>query len=323
MKQNQILATKEDLLLHYSTNRINQQRNASKYWEAMSLRKERGYGAMKISRIIDMPMSAIAYWLQGNKPRSVKAIEQLEHAKLLPLKVSDSAAFRLFSKALGLRYADGCIYEQKRNNSYTTYICFGNKIDALNFCKDVDDAWSIKTKPYFSSRAYYVYLPASIGRLMMDAGSPIGEKTTAVFNLPAWIFDLSKKLRWDFIDGLFSGDACTPRLQRGGTCCCSLRLSLSSEKSIANDFCKAFMLDIWKLLEGLGIKASRPKVMWNQPRYSKNGKITFPVVIRILTRKDNMIRFLENCPYTYRAKARERIKSIVPILKTSGRKCYA
>ena len=119
------LVTREDVLQQYSTDKINQQRNARKYWKAMQLRVEQGYGAMRISQTINMPMGAVAYWLQGFEPKSIKGLTQLKNAGLLPFKPAETDTMKLFLRVLGLRYSDGCIYEQKRNNSITCYVCFG------------------------------------------------------------------------------------------------------------------------------------------------------------------------------------------------------
>ncbi len=307
MKQ-RILATKGDVLSMYSTSKVNQQRNALKYYEAMQLRKSLGYGAVRISRAIKMPMGAVHYWLQGFEPKSVKGIKELESMGLLPLEIQDSKAFRQFVRTFGYRLADGCIYEQKRNNSYTGYVCFGEIEDALQFSNDCKEAWGIELKSHFGTNAYYIYLPASLARLMILTGSPVGDKTRQVFRLPNWIFQLSDELKFEFIDGLFAGDGSVPRLKPSGLAAESLKLALSSEKSIAADFSRSFMLDLWNLLCNLGIKASKPKVMYNQPMTGKDGKTTHPTVIRILTQKDNMINFLNKVSYRYNAKGNRAVK---------------
>ena len=70
---------------------------------------------MMISKIINMNEGTINYWLMGKSiPRSIKGIKELENMELLPLEISDSIQFKHFIRTLGLRYSDGCIYEQKR-----------------------------------------------------------------------------------------------------------------------------------------------------------------------------------------------------------------
>lgn len=309
------LATKEDVISMYSTSRINQQRNALKYYEAMELRKELGFGSLRISRAIDMPMAAVHYWLQGFEPKSVKGIKELENMGLLPLYISNSKSFLQFVRTFGLRLADGCIYEQRRNNSYTGYVCFGNKEDAIKFIEDCKNAWNIDLIPHFSSDAYYTYLPASLVRLMIIMGSPVGDKTLQSFNLPQWMFQLSDKLKFVFLDGIFSGDGRVPTLKVSGLALESLNISLSSEKSVVEEFSKSFMFDLWKLIGSLGIKASKPKIMYNQHRVAKDGTITYPVSIRILTEKQNMIKFLSNVKYRYNVKGNKSVKKSLAALK--------
>lgn len=303
--ENNILAIWKDVLSFYPTNRkINHQKYAIKYFEAMKLRKEKNIGATKISRIIDIPSGTINYWLMKREmPVAVKGIKELEEMNLLPLEISNLNSFKHFMRALGLRCSDGCIYEQKRNNSFTFYVCFSEKINALKFIEDCNKIWNIKLNVHYSSRAYYVYLPASVGRLMLAIGSPCGDKTTQLFRFPKWIFELNETLKWEFIDGLFSGDGDTPRLKKSKNSCESLRISLSSEKSIVKRFCEGFMMDLYRLFISLNIKVTKPKIGWNNSRISKEGKITYPVNIRILTRKNNMIKFLNGVKYRYRERA--------------------
>lgn len=310
-----ILATKGDVISMYSISKINQQRNAIKYYEAMVLRKKLGFGSLRISRAINMPIGAVHYWLQGFEPKSVKGVKELENMGLLPLRISNSKAFKQFVRTFGLRFADGCIYEQKRNNSFTGYVCFGNKIDAIKFIDDCKKAWNINLIPYFSSNAYYVYLPASLVRLMIIVGSPVGDKTLQVFNLPKWIHKLPDKLKFAFIDGIYSGDGEVPRLKSSGLALESLKFSLSSEKSIVDEFSETFMLDLWKLINSLDIKASKPKILYNQPRIAKDGTTTYPIHIRILTKRENMVKFLNNIKYHYNIKGNKAVKKALSALR--------
>ena len=136
----------------------------------------------------------------------------------------------------GLRFADGCVYEQKRNNSFTGYVCFGDKQNAINFIDDCKNAWNINLIPHFSSNAYYIYFPASLVRLMIIAGFPLGNKTLKSFSLPKWILELPDNLKFAFLDGIFSGDGEVPRLKKSGLASESLKISLSSEKYVMKNF---------------------------------------------------------------------------------------
>ncbi|MBI2507452.1 hypothetical protein HYV89_00690 [Candidatus Woesearchaeota archaeon] len=240
-----------------------------------------------------------------------EGIKQLKDMNLLPLIVSKNPAFQQFIITLGFRYSDGCIYEQKNNRSITFYVCFSDKIDALNFCSDVKKFWNICLEPHLNG-IYYVYLPASLGRLMVHVGSPIGNKNYQNFRIPIWIFDLEDSLKWKFIDGLFSGDGETPRLKKSKLSCESLKFSLNAKENLVEDFSSGFMKDVMRLLSGFGIKVTEPKICESEKLISKEGIVTYPIAIRVLTEKKNMIKFLENVPYTYRkrAKIQEILKSL-------------
>lgn len=308
----------EDVLKFYSINKINQQKNALDYARAKSIREKSLFGARKISKMIGVPEGTVNNWLMGKKiPRAVKGLKMLEVMGLLPLKISDSPAFRHFLITLGLRYSDGCIYEQKRNNSFTFYVCFSDEIDAKKFIEDSKKAWGINFNAEYSpkARAYYVYLPSSLARLMLAVGSVKGDKTSQNFEMPKWVLDLPDSLKSEFLSGLFSGDGDSPRLKPSKKASESLRLSLSSEKGIANEFCNGFMRDVQKLITDLDIKSTTPKVMENQQTLSKNGKVTYPIVIRILTNKPNMTKFLEKIKYIYCNRAIEKSNIVLEALK--------
>lgn len=319
--EKQILADLQDVLKFYSTDKINQQKNALNYMETMKIREKYSFGAMKISKIIDIPQSTINNWLMGKKtPRSIKGINQLKSMGLLPLEIRDSLEFKHFMRILGLRYSDGCIYEQKRNNSFTFYVCFSDKVDAMKVLEDSKISWNINLEAKYSPKAnaYYVYLPSSLARLMLAIGSVIGDKTNQDFKLPTWIFNLSDSLKIEFLRGLFSGDGDVPRLKPSGKALESLRLSLSSEKNIAEEFRSNFMNGVYQLIMSLGIQATPPKVSYNQPRLSKTGKVTYPVIIRILTKRPNMIKFLDKIKYTYCNRAIEKRDLALKILKENN-----
>lgn len=252
---------------------------------------------------------------QSFTAKTEKAVKQLEHAGLLPLKINNTNSFRLFVRILGLRYADGCIYYQKRNKSYTFALYFGDIKDASKVCNDVKNIWGIEIFPSRGMNCSVVYLPASISRLAISAGSPVGSKILQDFRLPKWVFILPEELKWEFIDGLFSGDGEAPRLKSIGTCSESLKLSLNSEKSVAEKFANGFMKDVSSLLRSLNIKSNEPKIMCNQKRVSKDGTISYPIGIRILTEKENMIRFLENVSYVYCNRTSIKIKDVLEGLK--------
>lgn len=315
MKSQFVIATKEDVISKYSTSKIDHQRNALKYYEAMDLRDKFGYGSLRISRAINMPLGAVSYWLMGFEPKSVKGVKELERMGLLPLEITDRPAFTQFVRTLGLRFADGCIYEQKRNNSFTGYICFGDERNAIKFVNDCNQAWKFNLKYHHGSKAYYVYLPASLVRLMISVGSPVGDKTLKSFKMPTWIFRLPINLKFEFLDGLFSGDGAIPKLKSSGLALESLRLSLSSEKSVVEKFSKEFIMDLWELINDLGIRVTKPKIHYNQPRIARDGTTTYPVDIRILTEKLNMVKFLNNVKYRYNVKGNKAVKKALVNLR--------
>ena len=250
-------------------------------------------------------------------PDSVNNVEELERLGLLPLENKDNKLFSLFVKILGFRYADGCIYYQRRNKSFTFALYLGKLKDAKILCDDFHDVFDIKKEPKLNknSRTYVVYLPVSFARLAVCAGSPIGDKTLQSFVLPRWIFDLPEDLKWEFLDGLFSGDGEAPKLKINSNSCESLKLSLSSDGRFVKKFSRQFMTDVWKLIESLGVNASKPKIEWNSPKIGKDGSITYPVNIRIFTRKENILRFLENVHYSYAFGASEKTNLAINALK--------
>jgi len=250
------------------------------------------------------------------KTRVKKGIENLKLMKLLPLVINSSEEFRLFVRIFGFRLADGTIYQQKKNNSFTFALYFGTKDDAQWLCDDVKKIWKLIVKPnkFKKSNCYVVYLPSYLARLCILVGSPIGDKTLTAFKLPSWIFDLPNNLKWEFIDGLFAGDGATPRLKPNINSSKSLKIALNSEKSLAELFKNNFMKKLKILLNSLGIKTSEPKILWNEEILAKDGRITYPISLRVLTQRDNMIKFLENVNYSYCKRGNSRREIALKVL---------
>jgi hypothetical protein len=313
-----ILVTESDLIGSYKTSSMRHKNNALKYNEAINLGKKHGWNARKISKEINMPCGAVDHWLRNSgKPKSIKGVEQLSAMGLMPLRLANTPQFIQFIRILAFRYGDGCLCEQKRNNSYTFYACMKDLNDASKLCQDTYDNLKIKLEPHKGTNAYYVYFPASLARLMVILGVPVGDTTKQTYRVPDWIFTLPENIRWEFIDVLFSNEGSKPRLKPGASCCESNRLSLSSEESLALDFCNGFMLDIWKIISDLGVNASRPRVMWNQPRISKDGATSYPITIRILTKKENLIKFFSSVKYMYCQYKGKEASMVLGVLKNS------
>ena len=75
------------------------------------------------------------------------------------------------------------------------------------------------------------------------------------------------------------------------------------------------MNDVYNLIKNINIKATPPKIIYNQPRISKTGRVTYPVVIRILTEKKNILNFLEKIKYTYCNRAIKKSEIILQKFK--------
>jgi len=290
------------------------------YYKVMKIRKKTGWGAWKISKFLKnwSRRQSINQWINGyEKPKSIKEIEKLKRMGLVPLIVSSKDSFRLFIRIFGFRLADGCIYFQRRNNSFTFALYFGTLKDAQWLCNDVNKIWQLNVKPnkFKNSNEYVVYLPSFLARLYISLGSPVGDKTSQMLKLPQWIPNLPNNLKWEFIDGLFAGDGTTPRLKPNINSSESLRITLNSEKTIVEVFRENFMKKLQLLLNSLSIKTSEPKIIWKRKILSKDGTVTYPVELRILTQKENMIKFLENVNYTYCKKGNIQREKVLNGLK--------
>lgn len=310
---NRDIVTEQDI---FSMFPAEHRHSAATYKTAIEIRQNYRWGARKIGRLLNVKEGGLNYWFIGlGKPRPIKAVEMLNEIKLIPLRISNSWEFLQFIRVLGLRYGDGCISHQRKNRSITCSFSFHDVLDAQLFCEDIRKAWRLNVKILPGPRAFYVFLPASMGRLLVCAGAPIGKMTKQLYRLPQWIFELALDLRWEFVDALFSADGSAPQLQSSGTCCKSFGISLNCEESLVQSFADGFMKDIWQLLRGLNVKASYPKIMWNQPHKSKNGDVTYPVKIRILTMKSNVLHFLQRISFRYCKRKAERARHVKEILE--------
>jgi len=282
--------------------------NIRLYYKVMQTRREISFGAWKIAKMLKVwgRRGTINQWINGyKKPKSIKGIENLEKLGLIPFIVTSTESFKLFVRIFGFRLSDGCIYEKRRSNSYTFALYFGILEDAEWICEDINRVWSINVKPnkFKGSEGYVVYLPSYLAKLYVLMGSPIGAKTLNLFDLPNWLLNLSNELKLEFIDGLFAGDGDAPRLKDGINSAESLSISFNSEKKLVELFCSKFMRKLKNMLNSLNIKTSEPKIEWNTPVISKDGKITYSVTLRILTQKENITKFLENINYRYCSRA--------------------
>jgi hypothetical protein len=119
--------------------------SAATYKTAIEMRQNRGWGARKVARVLNVKEGGVNYWFLGlGKPRPIKDVEALSKIKLIPLRASNSLEFLQFVRVFGLRYGDGCISHQRRNRSITCSFSFHDVLDAQLFCEDIQKAWGTK-----------------------------------------------------------------------------------------------------------------------------------------------------------------------------------
>src|SRR3989344_4940869 len=133
-----LLAKEEDILKLYSTNKVNHQKNASDYIK-VKLLSSQGFKISQIAKELNLTRSLVSHWISKSSsrtPKSIKGITKLKEIGFIPLMINNTRIFNHLVHTIGLRYADGCIYHQKRNNSYSFYLCFGEEIDAKSYVTD-------------------------------------------------------------------------------------------------------------------------------------------------------------------------------------------
>ncbi len=154
-----------------------------------------------------------------NNPNVDKIIFELNNAGLLPL-TNKNPKLPIIARLCGFLMTDGHISECDRDFGEYTYtdhhLCFtsgristlldiDNDLKMVGFSKDnyISDLTYGKdsqlTASLFSDRT-------TIGVFFKSLEIPMGRKTMISFDVPEWLYRCSKRVRQEFLGGLFGGD---------------------------------------------------------------------------------------------------------------------
>lgn len=309
-----ILLTANDVLKTYSKE---EQDSYDQYQQFLQLKTDNPtFGYKKLAKLIDASISKTRWWTQkGGKVTSLDVIEKLSSTGLLPL-TTDNPKLPAILRLLAASFTDGGI--DIRMNTFHFNSAIKANIEAWK--KDFFEVFPfakeslsyIETGKYKSSIGTRTCDRAII-RFFAALGCPIGNKTTTNYQLPVWLFELSKEHKLAFIDGFFSCEVAMPQYRFGskeGSHFKNFSLSMSKieEKEAEHlEFLKSFC----KLCECIGIKHTsinrvpQKTEIDGKPR-RKDGKVCDSYRILFSNSYENVLLTHKLIPLTYAIEKKKR-----------------
>lgn len=193
------------------------QLSCKKYDEYLQLIKENPkMGYKKAAKILGIKMGCTRWWhTKGAKravPNPLKTNEKLKQYNLLPFSTSHPEIEPIL-RMMGVIYGDGNIdcnlntlsFISSDINDIETW-----KNDLLRVFPFAKDKISIIEGGEYGHSYCIRTFDRSIIRFFVALGTPVGDKVAINYTLPHYIFDLSKKQRVAFLDGLFAAEVGVP-----------------------------------------------------------------------------------------------------------------
>lgn len=148
-----------------------------------------------------------------------------------------------------------------------------------------------KKTPAHLDDGYQIQLSSGDCKLMVDAGVPVGKKTTLTFEVPNWIKKGDLAVKRAFLAALFGAEGTTPASTRGGVR--TMRPIVMTMHKIAPTAPGEFFKDVQDMLADLGVEATLTSNSAN--RYNKT---YVGYSIRISGLK-NIIAYLSSVGYAF------------------------
>ena len=293
------IVTFEDFLKTYPKK---SQERIQLYFKVMRLRKRYDYGSKKIAKLLNISRYKIEGWIyQKNVPRPIKAIDILNNLGFfLPLKVSKDRGFTLFIKIFSFAFGDGGV-----GKDFRVYLT-GNKDDLEDLKKEIDETYNLKCKidevisennkigdRIIKGKSYELDIQGEgshiLGRLLVAAGAPRGDKTNLQFLVPNWVMKGNLWVKKLFLEVLLSNEIQAPKLGSYG--CHFGHACFRMVKTKEYEEChKKFLNQIRELLKEFGINTSEVKSD-KARKERRDGKISQPMYFHILRNKLNLYKF--------------------------------
>ena len=245
---------------------------------------------------------------------SERTIKNLKKKELLPLRYN-SKKLPILTKLLGFLTGDGWL--GKSSGRWTAkYI--GNPEDLENIRKDIfslgykcNNIKAINSSSKILQRngkerviqgVSYQFSISSLGLPMLfyALGTPFGNKSKNIFNVPTWLFEAPLWIKRLYLAGYFGAEMSKPATRKSepyrfGNC----KISLNKIEQIKNNG-YIFLNGIRALLKEFGITCG--KVIEQKAIINKKGNLTIKLILQVSSKERNIRRLWGTIGYEYNLK---------------------
>ncbi|MDI6825753.1 MAG: LAGLIDADG family homing endonuclease [Candidatus Aenigmarchaeota archaeon] len=262
------------------------------------------------------------------KNKTKKSLRFLKAETLKELsKITQISIDEIESRIVGLKSCGSVIsmkfpiYPTKELASIIGH-CFGDGHTSIQKCwyynttRELLEKFKNNLKSAFSTnlelkikkdrrKLYRMFIPISIGHLLIMVGAPKGKKVNQQLVVPDWIINGSKEIKAKFLRALFDDEACVS-FRKGGKN--SIIFGLSTRKEFVK-FLKEFLNSIQKILSDIGIESNelykgRPSY---KPFFGKDKWIEIPKEVKsrsikiefTITGYKNFLKFFHQIGFTH------------------------
>ncbi len=230
-------------------------------------------------------------------------------------------------KLLGFVIGDGTISKTKGAISYSIF--YGKKEDLLMVKRDIE-LLGFRAGMYHRKRHHKITTAygttefdyeehslkvsaAAFSALLVCLGAPIGNKSTQAYRVPEWVANSENWQKRLFLSAYFGAEMGTPQAFANGY---NFHMPAFSVKKLEElgDNAVAFLSDIRKMLESLGVSTLEPAIVEGY-RYAGKWGGTVGFRLGILSNTENLIKFFGTVGYTYN-KDKERAASLAALYLT-------
>jgi len=154
----------------------------------------------------------------SKKMRLSLYLTQLKSLGLLPF-FEDNPKILFLARLIGAIFSDGNLYHQEKNNYREISFFLGQEEDVNEVIRDIKAlGFELVHKSYresngeilgrkFINKAFKVKcLSTALWLLLKALGTPVGNKTNTVYQIPAWIMQGSKAIKKEFLAAYLGGD---------------------------------------------------------------------------------------------------------------------
>jgi len=320
----QVLVSEQDIINTYSKD---EQFSCKKYFEYKKLVKENPkYGYKRCAKLLGVPQGRTRWWhTKGKKnaiPLALKAVQKLKDAKLLPFTENHKDVKIIFNM-LGILFGDGGV--DKRLN--TVAFISSDKRDIDLWQSDFEKIFSFaKNKIQIIEGGEYGHSynircwDRAVIRFFVALGVPVGDKVATKYTLPNYIFDISRKKRIAFLDGLFAAEIGVPRFRGDPRWSWTKRFTdfsfgMSKIDALEEEH-KFFLNSIKKLSKTVGLTTT-PNLRKElcKPTRRKDGNISYCYRIFFQTHYEKVLKFNEQFNLRYALDKKERLEKQVKLAK--------